>query len=118
MGGSSSAGGGGASSGGTSGSVPRTESTAPARPSSAAAPRSPTPATPTGTVRQPTPITVAAGQSCRYCGGALPGGRRIVFCPHCGQDLTTVNCQACGTELELGWKFCTTCGRPVASASS
>jgi len=104
--------GGSSSGGGTRGS----ESVPSARPS-AAVPRSPTPSTPTGTVRQPTPITVGAGQSCRYCSGALPAGRRIVFCPHCGQDLTTVNCQACGTELELGWKFCTSCGRPVASAN-
>ena len=104
--------------GGAPGASRPSEQTSSVRPSSAAAaPRSATPATPTGTVRQPTPITVAAGQACRYCGGVLPSGRRIVFCPHCGQDLTTVNCQACGTELELGWKFCTTCGRPVASAN-
>lgn len=108
--------GGSGGSGGSSSSRPQ-DPTATTRPSSAAAPRSPTPATPTGTVRQPTPITVGVGQSCRYCAGVLPSGRRIVFCPHCGQDLTTVNCQACGTELELGWKFCTTCGRPVASAN-
>ncbi|HKG90311.1 MAG TPA: zinc ribbon domain-containing protein [Gemmatimonadaceae bacterium] len=56
---------------------------------------------------------VAAG-SCRYCGGALPDGRRITFCPHCGQNLTIQHCPACGTELELGWKFCVTCGRSVA----
>ena len=61
-------------------------------------------------------ITPAAGESCRYCGGALPPGRRIVFCPHCGQNLTIVNCPACGTELELGWKFCTTCGRPSSAS--
>lgn len=60
-------------------------------------------------------ITPTGGESCRYCGGALPAGRRITFCPHCGQNLTVVNCPACGTELELGWKFCTTCGRPASS---
>ena len=111
--------GGGGGGGGGGGSAPRpSESMVSARPSAAAAAaRSSTPSTPAGTVRHPTPITVAAGQACRYCSGALPSGRRIVFCPHCGQDLTTVNCQACGTELELGWKFCTTCGRPVASAN-
>jgi hypothetical protein len=54
------------------------------------------------------------GEQCRYCNGALPTGRRITFCPHCGQNLTVVNCLACGTELDLGWKFCTTCGRPVS----
>ncbi|MGQ0712458.1 MAG: zinc ribbon domain-containing protein [Gemmatimonadaceae bacterium] len=58
---------------------------------------------------------VAAG-GCRYCGGSLPQGRRATFCPHCGQNLTVQRCPACSTELELGWKFCTTCGRAVASA--
>ena len=60
-------------------------------------------------------IVPQAGEQCRYCNGALPTGRRITFCPHCGQNLTVINCHACGTELELGWKFCTTCGRPVSS---
>jgi hypothetical protein len=57
---------------------------------------------------------VAAG-GCRYCGGSLPQGRRVTFCPHCGQNLAVQRCPACSTELELGWKFCTTCGRAVAS---
>lgn len=61
-------------------------------------------------------VVPQAGESCRYCNGALPAGRRITFCPHCGQNLTVVNCLACGTELELGWKFCTTCGRPVSQS--
>jgi hypothetical protein len=61
-------------------------------------------------------VVPQAGETCRYCNGALPTGRRITFCPHCGQNLTVVNCLACGTELELGWKFCTTCGRPVSQS--
>jgi hypothetical protein len=65
--------------------------------------------------RQTQTIVPQTGEQCRYCNGALPTGRRITFCPHCGQNLTVVNCLACGTELELGWKFCTTCGRPVAA---
>lgn len=60
-------------------------------------------------------IVPAAGESCRFCGGRLPEGRPIAFCPHCGQDQTVRNCEACGSELELGWKFCTTCGRKVGS---
>jgi hypothetical protein len=56
----------------------------------------------------------AVGGRCRYCSGSLPDGRQITFCPHCGQDLTVQQCPACSTELELGWKFCTTCGRGVA----
>jgi hypothetical protein len=65
------------------------------------------------TARPAHTIVPQAGEQCRYCNGVLPTGRRITFCPHCGQNLTVVNCMACGTELELGWKFCTTCGRPV-----
>lgn len=62
------------------------------------------------------PITPAPGESCRFCGGALPAGRPLIFCPHCGQDQTVVHCQACGAELEVGWNYCTTCGRGVAQA--
>lgn len=60
------------------------------------------------------PITPAPGESCRFCGGALPPGRPLIFCPHCGQDQTVLHCQACGAELEVGWNYCTTCGRGVA----
>ena len=58
----------------------------------------------------------ALGGRCRYCSGALPAGRRLTFCPHCGQNLTVQHCPACNTELEVGWKFCTTCGRGVSGA--
>jgi hypothetical protein len=60
-------------------------------------------------------IVPNAGERCRSCDGALPEGRAITFCPHCGQNLTTMNCPACGSELELGWKFCPACGRPATS---
>jgi hypothetical protein len=55
----------------------------------------------------------ALGGRCRYCSGVLPPGRRLTYCPHCGQNLTVQHCPACNTELEVGWKFCTTCGRGV-----
>ena len=48
---------------------------------------------------------------CRYCGGRLPNGQHVVFCPHCGLDLTKRQCPACSTELEVSWRFCVTCGR-------
>jgi double zinc ribbon protein len=68
-----------------------------------------------GPSSQPRTIAVAAaGEPCRFCGGDLPPGRQITFCPQCGQNLTVINCAACGTELELGWSYCTTCGRTVA----
>ena len=85
---------------------------APSRP--AAAP----PAAPPAPLDVPQPTLSATGQRsivasgrCRYCSGDLPEGRNITYCPHCGQNLTVLNCPACGTELEVGWKFCTTCGR-------
>lgn len=58
----------------------------------------------------------ALGGRCRYCSGELPAGRRLTYCPHCGQNLTVQHCPACNTELEVGWKFCTTCGRGVSGA--
>lgn len=64
------------------------------------------------TRRAPQPFRIAeGGENCTYCKGALPAGRQISFCPHCGQDLTIVHCPACGSELEREWKFCVICGR-------
>lgn len=87
-----------------------TATTAP-RPASTTPTRTPSPA--------PIPgggsMTPAAGDTCRSCGEALPVGRPITFCPHCGQNLTTMSCPACGSELEVGWKFCPTCGRPATA---
>ena len=91
------------------------QAAAPRQPPAARPPAAPPPPAP---VVAPQPTTSAIGQrsivasgNCRYCGGALPEGRNITFCPHCGQNLTVANCPACGTELDVGWKFCTTCGR-------
>ena len=60
----------------------------------------------------------ALGGKCRYCAASLPDGRKIVFCPFCGNDLTMTQCPACSTELELGWKFCVTCGRSMAGRTT
>jgi predicted RNA-binding Zn-ribbon protein involved in translation (DUF1610 family) len=59
--------------------------------------------------------TNSAAGACRYCGGNLPDGRRVLFCPSCGQNLMVQRCPACGTELEIHWKYCITCGRGVAA---
>jgi predicted RNA-binding Zn-ribbon protein involved in translation (DUF1610 family) len=59
--------------------------------------------------------TTSAAGACRYCGGTLPDGRRVLFCPSCGQNLMVQRCPACGTELEIHWKYCITCGRGVAA---
>ena len=69
--------------------------------------------TPTG----PRVVVPESGERCTACNEELPPGRPITFCPHCGHDLTTLNCPACGSELEVGWKFCPTCGRPVGAST-
>ncbi len=53
-------------------------------------------------------------EGCRYCGGTLPDGRQVTFCPHCGMNLSTMRCEGCGTELEGAWRFCVNCGKKVA----
>ena len=92
---------------------PPTPKTAPrpAPSADAASPRLSTSRSPIGSRA----VVANAGERCRYCNELLPAGRTITFCPHCGQNLTVVNCEACGTELEVGWKFCPICGRPAAA---
>jgi hypothetical protein len=70
-----------------------------------------------GEVPRPTQRTVTSepGERCRYCSQELPQGRRLTYCPHCGQNLTVLQCPACSTEMEMGWKFCVTCGRSAAA---
>jgi hypothetical protein len=84
----------------------------PAPPPAAAPP--PPPSVPQPTLSATGQRSIVATGTCRYCGGSLPDGRNITFCPHCGQNLTVLNCPACGTELDVGWKFCTTCGRAAS----
>jgi hypothetical protein len=86
----------------------------PAAPAPAPAPVVPAPVTPPPQLSATGGRSIVASGTCRYCNGELPEGRNITFCPHCGQNLTVQNCPACGTELDVGWKFCTTCGRATA----
>lgn len=65
-------------------------------------------------VAAPTPVTDAGAPACRFCGGELPMGRPLLFCPNCGQNLQVKNCPACGAEVEAGWKFCVACGKGVS----
>jgi hypothetical protein len=51
--------------------------------------------------------------SCTHCGGELPAGRVVKFCPQCGQDLTRTRCSECNTELEPAWRHCVNCGAPA-----
>src|SRR3954470_20871858 len=66
----------------------------------------------------PRSVVPQTGERCRTCDQELPIGRPITFCPHCGSNVTTTNCPACGSELEVGWKFCPVCGRPASAGGS
>jgi hypothetical protein len=58
----------------------------------------------------PEPLAPVAAARCSYCGGALPAGRTVHFCPHCGQSQTTGQCPRCRAEVEYGWRHCVSCG--------
>lgn len=47
---------------------------------------------------------------CSFCGGKLPAGRAVNFCPHCGQNQSMNKCPECQSELEIGWRHCVNCG--------
>jgi hypothetical protein len=64
-----------------------------------------------GGVRYPVPS--AEGDRCGYCGGLLPEGRAVNFCPHCGQSQTGARCPECRNDVEEGWRHCITCGFPL-----
>jgi hypothetical protein len=51
---------------------------------------------------------------CSFCGGSLPAGRTVNFCPHCGQSLRALHCPQCNEEVELGWRHCVSCGTALA----
>lgn len=73
-----------------------------------------TPAASAESSAAPSVAELGSVENCRFCGGTLPEGRAITYCPHCGQNLSVRNCPACGTELEKNWRFCVTCGRSAA----
>lgn len=58
-------------------------------------------------------MRTSVAEGCRFCGGTLPEGRNVVYCPNCGNNLSVSRCPACGGELESTWKFCATCGRGI-----
>jgi len=57
-----------------------------------------------------------SGVRCGFCGGRLPDGRTVKFCPHCGQNQAFTRCPECQSELELGWRHCINCGHTVSEA--
>ena len=61
------------------------------------------------------PNVSSNAKCCRHCNGRLPADRGS-FCPHCGLDLNVRQCPACSAKLEIGWRYCTTCGRGIEIA--
>ena len=60
----------------------------------------------------PRSVDTPSGNQCEYCGGVLPGKRDVNFCPHCGQPPSgELKCPACGSEVDVGWTYCISCGR-------
>jgi Double zinc ribbon len=51
-------------------------------------------------------------RQCPYCGETLPANRKVNFCPQCGQPPSgELRCPACGSEVDVGWRYCMSCGR-------
>lgn len=108
-------------------SAAQTSASAPAAPQTPAitatfpvsAPSAPEPSAPAPSAPASAPAALSSlmnatiPEGCRFCGGTLPEGRTVIYCPHCGNNLSVSRCPACGSELEKGWKFCATCGRGV-----
>jgi hypothetical protein len=59
----------------------------------------------------PSLSTMEVAEGCRFCGGTLPEGRAVIYCPNCGQNLAAKHCEGCGAELDPVWKFCVNCGK-------
>jgi hypothetical protein len=51
--------------------------------------------------------------TCPYCEAELPRGRQLFYCPFCGGNVKGVKCPECQTQLEIGWLYCSTCGRKM-----
>ena len=51
-------------------------------------------------------------RQCPYCGETVPTNRKVNFCPQCGQPPSgELRCPACGSEVDVGWRYCVSCGR-------
>ncbi len=84
-----------------------------AEPAPAVAPMVPPPPRMTAEPEARPRLVRDSGARCSYCGGRLPSGRTVNFCPHCGQNQTSTRCPECQSDLELGWRHCITCGHHV-----
>jgi len=65
----------------------------------------------------PPAVPVAAAARCSFCGGSLPAGRAVHFCPHCGQSQLQGQCPKCKADVEYGWRHCVSCGTGLSFES-
>jgi len=55
---------------------------------------------------------------CPFCGGSLPPRMMINFCPHCGMGQDVGACRACGADMDVGWRYCVTCGEEAPGGTT
>lgn len=55
---------------------------------------------------------------CPFCGGLLPPRMMINFCPHCGMGQDVGTCRTCGADMDVGWRYCVSCGEDAQGAPS
>ncbi len=79
----------------------------------------------TGAAGQPGPQPLAdsadAGKAqvrCPFCGGILPPRMLINFCPHCGMGQDVGACRVCGADMDVGWRYCVSCGEDAQGGVS
>lgn len=74
----------------------------------------PVPEQPAATPDVPVPERDPSEPHCRACGGKLPLGLRVKFCPQCGETQALTHCPECQTELDPAWRHCVNCGAAVS----
>jgi hypothetical protein len=55
---------------------------------------------------------------CPFCAGLLPPRMMISFCPHCGMGQDIGTCRSCGADMDVGWRYCVSCGEDAQGGSS
>ena len=55
---------------------------------------------------------------CPFCGGLLPPRMMINFCPHCGMGQDVGTCRSCGADMDVGWRYCVSCGEDAQGGLS
>ena len=55
---------------------------------------------------------------CPFCGGLVPPRMAINFCPHCGMGQDVGSCRACGADMDVGWRYCVSCGEEAQGGLS